>query len=1279
MGELDQLQRFTQEQSEKNLTLQKQISEKEEEIGLARKKISDLQHDLTTQTDLLRTEISCKQQEIHELHDVTHEQMNEIALRDNELNNAKTLIHHLQIELSSVKQEIAIKGLVGRVQNKALAELTEELTMKQFESLSSLHCTELEKTQKENEELSNKLLTLHKEVMQKEEEIVETKEEMSHLNDQIAKQSKLLNTEMGDNQKIQNMLADKEKIKMDNETYKAELNSAKVLIQQLRMEQLSVKQKLTDNKLEMTSTIRMKDDVLTKLKEELISKQNCLDATVSRLSAESKRWQIQGQEQSDNIIALQQEVEERDKEIAAARKKISDLQHDLTQRADLLRCETACKQTVMHELHKVTQEQMNKVATLESKVREKEVELASVQQEFVIKHVIEMMLGEAMIEVKEELTIEYLNSMHSTELEKVQNQSQQLSDKISTLHKEVIVKEEELVETRKVMSQQLKLLNAEIADKQKIQTMLADKERNNRKIVTKLKKDNEMYKAELDNAKDLIQQLRMEQLSVKQKLTDNELEMTAKIKIKDDLLSTLKEELISKQNLLDAAVSRELAESDKWKKQGQEQSDSIATLQQEVEERDKEIAAARKKISELQHDLTQGADLLRCETACKQTVMHELHKVTQEQMNKVATLESEVREKEVELASVQQEFVIKHEIEKMLGEVMIEVKEELTIEYLNSMHSTELEKFHKQSQQLSDKVSTLHKEVMQKEEELVETKKEMSHLNDQLAKQSELLNAEMIDKQKIQNILEKNKQKIHWRVVDKLEMDNEMYKAELDDARELIQQLRIECSVKQKLADNQLEMTPIIRMKDDVVSKFKGELISKENYLDPAVSRELAESAKLQKQCQEQPNNNIALQQEVEERDKETAAARKKTSDLHYNLTQESDLPKCEKAGKQTMIHKLHNVTQEEMNKAATLENKVTETMQDKAGTELKEEVTMKQFESLNSVPSIEQNKRQKRQKKCQQLSDKVLTLHKEVLKTEKFVERRKKMCHLDDQLEEQTELTKPDFKEELSIEQNCMDSAVGRQLPKSEKSQQQGQEQPNNNISLQQGVEERDKETAVARKKISDLHYNLTQESDLPKCEKAGKQTVIHELHKVTQEEMNKVAGLEKVQDEAGTELKEEDTMKQCESLNSVHSTELKKISKQSQQPSDEVATLHKEVMEAEKIVEMRKEMSNLKDQLEKQTELLLKPDVKEELSSEQNILDAAMVEKWQKQSQEQSEALQIEVVEGGKEIAETRDKMELAMDEIDVANDKSDMIEDKAELEIPTNTQVNCKQVSH
>ena len=116
----------------------------------------------------------------------------------------------------------------------------------------------------------------------------------------------------------------------------------------------------------------------------------------------------------------------------------------------------------------------------------------------------------------------------------------------------------------------------------------------------------------------------------------------------------------------------------------------------------------------------------------------------------------------------------------------------------------------------------------------------------------------------------------------------------------------------------------------------------------------MAKSRKWQKQGQEQSNNIIALQQEVEERDKETTAARKKFSDLHYNLTQESNLLSCEKADKQTVINELHKVTEEEMNKVSTLENEATETVQDEAVTELKEEVTMKQFESLNSVHSTE-------------------------------------------------------------------------------------------------------------------------------------------------------------------------------------------------------------------------------------------------------------------------------------------------------------------------------------
>ena len=92
----------------------------------------------------------------------------------------------------------------------------------------------------------------------------------------------------------------------------------------------------------------------------------------------------------------------------------------------------------------------------------------------------------------------------------------------------------------------------------------------------------------------------------------------------------------------------------------------------------------------------------------------------------------------------------------------------------------------------------------------------------------------------------------------------------------------------------------------------------------------------------------------------------------------------------------------------------------------------MKQFESFNSVLSVEQ---EKRQKQSEQSSDKVSM----VMKTEKHVKVRKDISHLNDQLEKQMELLlKPDFKEEFSLEQNNLDAALGRHLAESEKWQKQ-------------------------------------------------------------------------------------------------------------------------------------------------------------------------------------------------------------------------------------------------
>ena len=99
----------------------------------------------------------------------------------------------------------------------------------------------------------------------------------------------------------------------------------------------------------------------------------------------------------------------------------------------------------------------------------------------------------------------------------------------------------------------------------------------------------------------------------------------------------------------------------------------------------------------------------------------------------------------------------------------------------------------------------------------METRKERSHLNNQLVKESEFLNAEIVDRNKVPNILV-YKERINWRIVGKLELDDEMYMTELDDAKDLIQQLRMErLSVKQKLIDNELEMTEKIKISNDAL------------------------------------------------------------------------------------------------------------------------------------------------------------------------------------------------------------------------------------------------------------------------------------------------------------------------------------------------------------------------------------------------------------------------------------------------------------------------------
>ena len=109
-------------------------------------------------------------------------------------------------------------------------------------------------------------------------------------------------------------------------------------------------------------------------------------------------------------------------------------------------------------------------------------------------------------------------------------------------------------------------------------------------------------------------------------------------------------------------------------------------------------------------------------------------------------------------------FYLKDQIR--VKEEMMRVKDNVLVKF-----KQDLKEYWKITYEQSLKISTLQKEVAEKEEELTVTRKEISDLNDQIAKQFDRLSAEMANKQKAQNILASKVK----RIVDNLEADDEMY------------------------------------------------------------------------------------------------------------------------------------------------------------------------------------------------------------------------------------------------------------------------------------------------------------------------------------------------------------------------------------------------------------------------------------------------------------------------------------------------------------------------
>ena len=665
---------------------------------------------------------------------------------------------------------------------------------------------------------------------------------MSSINHQLMQQSDLFRATMtsyADKEKtFQCMLADKERtikqLQIDNETFKKELSKAEEAVEQLKISHSS---ELADSITVMDEKMRVKDEALDKLKEELTIKQNSLDVAVSRHSTESDEWQKQTQEQLDKIITLEKEVAEKEEKLILTRNKTFNLSNQLAIQSDLLSAEIAEKQEIQNVLinqektSTINQRSLDKLemdnkmykAELDDAkdlIQQLQTEQVSMKQKFASyqNEMVEIIRSKdkALAELNKELKVKhnFINGVvgeHSDELEEFQGVTQ---EQVSILQKSTAEKDKELVGIRnKIMdlnhqlAQQANLLSSETEENQRLKCELTDE----KKTTEMLQSVIAMYKIELSDAKELVNQLQWEQNSMKQQIADNKKEMIEKIRAKEEKLTKLEEELIIKQDSvadMEINIKRHTHELEEWQKESKEQSDKILSLQQEVADKREQLVITKSEITKLQRQLVEKSNLLSAIVVKYNNEVKAFECARAEKEQIIRSLQSNIEMYKTYYQDWMQQLQIaylfeKQQVEKelmeslrMKDEEVASLREQLAQKQyvLDTTKSIRFIGLMQQKKQFEEKLSTL---LTSKEEEITGIREEICNLEKQLMQQSDLLSAEIASKQILKTTLT-DKEKI----ISDLEEDNVMYQTELKNAKYHMSHLEKEyLCIKKELAN----------------------------------------------------------------------------------------------------------------------------------------------------------------------------------------------------------------------------------------------------------------------------------------------------------------------------------------------------------------------------------------------------------------------------------------------------------------------------------------------
>ncbi|XP_065898660.1 putative leucine-rich repeat-containing protein DDB_G0290503 [Dysidea avara] len=672
----------------------------------------------------------------------------------------------------------------------------------------------------------------------------------------------------------------------------------------------TLQQKYAESQNQLVLTTAQLDALRSKHAQVELEQQNTVER-MAVLEAELEQWQSGKKEQ---IIQLQSEIAAMETALQGMTENSSQYQIKLTEKEALLQKEQELQQAMQEQLGgkdarldqlqkelavlAAAKEQLDHLQKSQSvQLKEMEEQLTTVQHEVIQRQLCLQELEEQLQGsqgrgvVLQQKVDEYCSSVEKLEQELVNTQQ-----KYQIAVQEAQELRRQLSGSEVDLEQQKSLLSIELSNRDVLIDQLQDEKRVLDEKYQRSCHQIQQSESNMRLLKSQLEQVQQEAANLKLKLTtaqDESGSARQEVEHCQQLIQELKEQLQASthgEGQMKIVAKEHQTKLQDLKNQQQSLTEQVETrekmlqqlqtnfdsLQQHRNGLEQEINHRQKQVNQLQEQLLvaeESSRNLSSEVKNKHSEIEIIRKTNEEERMKLL---DEIQGLQKELADASQ--MVSTEVKQL----------ELRIVDLTESHKMDLQssetmlKDHRNTiGHLEDQKSLLYSENEKLKTCLAKKEADLVHVMASSADTERTLRNSLSNKEK---------------TVVKLQMDIEVYKAELKDAKSLSNQLKVEeSSVKKQLSAKENGIKSLreeLRQKDEALAKLNQQLMIKQKSLaDLHVTVECHSSdlEEWQKVCQERSNEISVLQHEVTEKGEELVATRSTISDLHQQLLQQSD------------------------------------------------------------------------------------------------------------------------------------------------------------------------------------------------------------------------------------------------------------------------------------------------------------------------------------------------------------------------------------------------------